>query len=388
VLLMTIMFANSLRVRQASTSASATTTTTSAIKVEIRNSAANTCITYKGNNAGFVGQFCNGATSQQFTMGQKPDGTYTLAQVDSGYRMAIQDGNLVNGAMLTALKGSGSLGQFYSIIMVGNSTYSFNNEMSGKCIDLLSGSCSSGTKIQQTTCDYTSGSQLWFIELAVIFNEVPINITSNKVLPTPVPGNMNSTQIIDVKNGLCATYMGNNTQLMGTACSNSSTAQQFGVHYNHDLTYSIYHVATKQYLDLPASPSISNNGTIVWTYPRSNQTYQKFFISPINGTYYTIKNTISGNCMDMDCRSFSIDTWNCQSTSLSQQWIINPFVLQPTPAQVLQATSAAQAALPSTALPAAVAAAQTAAAQAATIQAAQTAAVAAAAAQAAASTTH
>jgi len=320
-------------------------------------------------------------------MSQKPDGTYPLAQVDSGYRMAIQDGNLVNGAMLTALKASGSLGQFYSIIMVGNSTYSFNNEMSGKCIDLLSGSCSSGTKIQQTTCDYTSGSQLWFIELAVIFNEVTVNITSNKVLPTPVPGNVNSTQIIDVQNNLCATYMGNNTQLMGTTCSNSSNAQQFGIHYNHDLTYSIYHVATKQYLDLPVSSSVSNNGTMVWTYPRSNQTYQKFFISPINGTYYTIKNTKSGNCMDMNCRSFNIDTWNCQSTSLSQQWILNPYVLQPTPAQVVQATSAAQATLPASATSAAAQAAVAAAASAAVAQAAQASVAAASAAAQAATAT-
>jgi len=194
--------------------------------------------------------------------------------------------------------------------------------MSAKCVDLLNGGCSAGTKIQQITCDTTSGSQLWLIELAVVFTEVPINVT-NKTLPTPVPGDINSTQIVDNKTGLCAAYMGNNTQIIGAVCSNCSAAQQFSVRYNHDLTYSIYHVASKQYLDLPNGNSV--NGTMIWTNPRSNQTYQKFFISPSSSTTWTIKNTKSGLCMDMDCRSFKIDTWSCQSTSQSQQWQLNPW---------------------------------------------------------------
>jgi len=257
-------------------------------------------------------------------MAQKLDGTYTFSQVDSGYRLAIQDGNLVDGSILTALKRSGSFGQFFSVVAVGNNTYSFVSEMSSKCVDLLNGDCSSGAKIQQITCDITSLSQLWLVELPISFTEVPVNGTG-KILPTPVPGDVNSTQIVDNKTGLCVTYMGNNTQFIGATCSSCSTAQQFTIRYNHDLTYSIYHVATKQYLDLPIGGS--TNGTMIWSNPRSNSTYQKFFISIASVNTWTIKNTNSGFCMDMDCRSFKIDQWQCQSTSQSQQWNIVPYTI-------------------------------------------------------------
>jgi len=170
-----------------------------------------------------------------------------------------------------------------------------------------------------------SPSELWNIEAIIIYNPIPV---------VPSITNLTVTEFYNITinnaryRNLCATYQGNNGGLMGTNCSNSSD-QIFTVISNHDNTYLIKHVVSGLVWEI--QNQIKDNGTPVWSNSRNSTiTGQKFTITNINNTW-TITNTLTSKCVDMDCRTFKIDQWDC-SRSASQRWIFSNYsIIPPTP---------------------------------------------------------
>jgi len=233
-----------------------------------------------------------------------------------------------------ALKASNSTDeQIFAVTKVGSDKYSFNNVETQKCIDLEKGDCHDGAKVHQTKCDNTVGSQLWYFEQPVVHTPVivdPSPSTDPHPPNGPEPGQYNSIQIQNFKTGLCATFRGNSSGVIAQTCVSNSTDQQFKVIYNHDSTYSIFHVSSGQVLDVPNGSS--DRGSIIWTFTANNTASQKALISNSTNNTWVIANSKSGMCMDMDCRKIQggnpIDQWDCSKASQSQQWAFNNYTVQ------------------------------------------------------------
>jgi len=164
------------------------------------------------------------------------------------------------------------------------------------------------------------------IEQPVQYTQIPVDASPSLhpyPINGPVPDKFDSIQIRNSKTGLCITYKGNNSGLIGSECVTNNSNQQFKILYNMDSTYSIAHVESGQRIDLPSVNS-NDYGANMWTFRRTNETSQRFMISNSTSANWTLMNSKSGKCLDQECRSlkgeFAIDQWECQKDSQSQQW--------------------------------------------------------------------
>lgn len=306
-------------------------------KLQIRNAKSQTCLTYKGNSQGFVGSACDGGLAQQFKFSPNENGEYTISHEETGLVLSIQNDSNDNGAIVWSFINGKSDYQFIKVTVVGNDKYSFQSVKSQKCVDLENGDCSVGAKVQQWACDTNNWTQLWQIEISAPSTPVPVDPTPLPPSPTPVPDPVPVAVPVTIKNverGLCATYKGNMAGLIGEACVVGNKNQIFVFVNNKDNTFSILHNETKFAFDIQNEEM----GSKIWTATGNQSTSQKYQIVK-DGIDTILKNTKTGRCVDMNCRTaqsgISIDQWECQGNNKFQRWIVEA-VAKPAARQVTQ----------------------------------------------------
>lgn len=229
------------------------------------------------------------------------DGFYTLENEGSGKVLDISGGSLEDKGNAQQYSANATLAQTYQLSYNKNTGYyTIRNAGSGKVLDVSGGTNKNGNNVWQYSANNTK-AQMWAISK---------NSNGSYTIKSATGG-----RALDVSGG-----SKNNSANVQIWNSNGTAAQKWKAtkvsNWLPEGTYFIYSSKAHGNALTVAGNSVANNANIQMQ-AASSSNYQRFYLRPTSGGYYTIQNTYSGKYLDAAQAKSGA---NVAQTSTQEQW--------------------------------------------------------------------
>lgn len=250
----------------------------------------------------------NRSAAQQFRFTRQSDGSYVIANVNSGKVLDVASGAAKNGAVVQQYDANGSKAQRWFVRDSGSGYY-LQSALGNWVLDICGGSTANGTLTQLYMPNGTATQK--FI-LAAADAGVPVDT------PVRISSAANGGMVMDIPGGSSAN--GERVQLYQW---NGSAAQQYRFHETGNGTYTITNVKTGKVLDVAGGNT--GNGGVVQQYSANGSSAQRWVIRNYGNGKLTFVSVKAGKAIDVPSGSVvsgaKLQTYTVNG-SVAQQWTV------------------------------------------------------------------